>query len=107
MRRSWIIDTPGIKGFGLLDIEKEEVGHYVREIFEVARDCRYSNCIHMNEPGCAVNQAVKAIAIARGFMEAVDVDLICRPSFADIVLEGEEQRTAIRMIVETTPLKKE
>ena len=55
----------------------------------------------------AVNQAVKAIAIARGFMETVDVDLICRPSFADIVLEGEEQRTAIRMIVETTPLKKE
>ena len=55
---SWIIDTPGIKGFGLLDIEKEEVGHYFREIFKVARDCRYSNCIHMNEPGCAVNQAV-------------------------------------------------
>ena len=58
VRRSWIIDTPGIKGFGLLEIEKEEVGHYFREIFEVARDCRYSNCIHMNEPGCAVNQAV-------------------------------------------------
>lgn len=55
---SWIIDTPGIKGFGLLDIEKEEVGHYFREIFKVARDCRYSNCIHMNEPGCAVNQAL-------------------------------------------------
>ena len=58
VQRSWIIDTPGIKGFGLLDIEKEEVGRYFREIFEVARDCRYSNCIHMNEPGCAVNQAV-------------------------------------------------
>ena len=55
---SWVIDTPGIKGFGLLDIEKEEVGHYFREIFEVSRECRYSNCIHMNEPGCAVNQAV-------------------------------------------------
>ena len=55
---SWIIDTPGIKGFGLLDIEKEEVGHYFREIFEISRECRYSNCIHMNEPGCAVNQAV-------------------------------------------------
>ena len=55
---SWIIDTPGIKGFGLLDIEKEEVGHYFREIFEISRDCRYSNCIHMNEPGCAVNRAV-------------------------------------------------
>ena len=55
---SWIIDTPGIKGFGLLDIEKEEVCHYFREIFEISRECRYSNCIHMNEPGCAVNQAV-------------------------------------------------
>ena len=47
---SWIIDTPGIKGFGLLDVEKEEVGHYFREIFEVARDCRYSNCLHTGEP---------------------------------------------------------
>ena len=55
---SWIIDTPGIKGFGLLDIEKEEVGHYFREIFEVARECRYSNCVHTGEPGCAVYQAV-------------------------------------------------
>ena len=55
---SWIIDTPGIEGFGLLDVEKEEVGHYFREIFEVARDCRYSNCLHTGEPGCAVYQAV-------------------------------------------------
>ena len=55
---SWIIDTPGIKGFGLLDVEKEEVGHYFREIFEVARECRYSNCLHTGEPGCAVYQAV-------------------------------------------------
>ena len=55
---SWIIDTPGIKGFGMLDIQKEEVSHYFREIFEISRECRYSNCIHMNEPGCAVNQAV-------------------------------------------------
>jgi ribosome biogenesis GTPase len=55
---SWIIDTPGIKGFGLLDIEKEEVSHYFREIFEVSRQCRYSNCVHTGEPGCAVYQAV-------------------------------------------------
>lgn len=55
---AWIIDTPGIKGFGLLDIEKEEVGHYFREIFEVARECRYSNCLHTGEPGCVVYQAV-------------------------------------------------
>ena len=64
---SWIIDTPGIKGFGLLDIEKEEVGHYFREIFEVARECRYSNCLHTGEPGCAVYQAVAdgKIALSR------------------------------------------
>ena len=55
---SWIIDTPGIKGFGILDMEKEEIGHYFREIFQISRECRYSDCIHMNEPGCAVNQAV-------------------------------------------------
>ena len=57
-KTSWVIDTPGIKGFGLLDVEKEEVGHYFREIFEVSRQCRYSNCVHTGEPGCAVYQAV-------------------------------------------------
>jgi ribosome biogenesis GTPase len=62
--RSWIIDTPGIKGFGLLDVEKEEVGHYFRDIFRVSRDCRYSNCLHTGEPGCAVYQAVAKGEIA-------------------------------------------
>ena len=64
---AWIIDTPGIKGFGLLDIEKEEVGHYFRDIFEISRECRYSNCLHTGEPGCAVYQAVAdgKIAISR------------------------------------------
>ena len=56
--RSWIIDTPGIKGFGMLNVEKEEIGHYFRDIFRVSRDCRYSNCLHTGEPGCAVYQAV-------------------------------------------------
>ena len=65
--RSWIIDTPGIKGFGLLDVEKEEIGHYFRDIFRVSRDCRYSNCQHTGEPGCAVYQAVTngEIALSR------------------------------------------
>ena len=64
---SWIIDTPGIKGFGLLDVEKEEIGHYFRDIFRVSRDCRYSNCQHTGEPGCAVYQAVAQgdIALSR------------------------------------------
>ena len=64
---SWIIDTPGIKGFGLLDVEKEEIGHYFRDIFRVSHDCRYSNCQHTGEPGCAVYQAVAngEIALSR------------------------------------------
>ncbi len=62
--RSWIIDTPGIKGFGLLDVEKEEIGHYFRDIFRVSRDCRYSNCQHTGEPGCAVYDAVAKGEIA-------------------------------------------
>jgi ribosome biogenesis GTPase len=64
---AWIIDTPGIKGFGLLDVEKEEIGHYFRDIFRVSRDCRYSNCQHTGEPGCAVYRAVAngEIALSR------------------------------------------
>lgn len=53
----WVIDTPGIKGFGMIDMQKEEVGHYFREIFQIAQSCRYSDCTHTGEPGCAVYQA--------------------------------------------------
>ena len=62
-----IIDTPGIKGFGTIDFEKEEVSHYFREIFEVGRNCRFGNCTHTHEPGCAVQQALITgdIAISR------------------------------------------
>ena len=62
-----VIDTPGIKGFGTIDFEKEEVSHYFREIFRVSRDCRFSNCTHTNEPGCAVQEAIikGSIAISR------------------------------------------
>ena len=54
-----IIDTPGIKGFGTFDFEREEVGHYFREIFQKAAECKYSNCSHIHEPGCAVLKAVE------------------------------------------------
>lgn len=53
-----IIDTPGVKGFGTIDFERTEVAHYFPEIFKTSRDCRYSNCTHTHEPGCAVRQAV-------------------------------------------------
>ncbi len=55
----YLIDTPGIKGFGTFDMEEEEVGHYFKEIFRYAKDCRYGNCTHTHEPGCAVRKAVE------------------------------------------------
>ena len=60
----WIIDTPGIKGFGSFDMEPEEIGSYFREIFKFSADCRFSNCTHTHEPGCAVRQAVEDHYIA-------------------------------------------
>ncbi len=53
-----IIDTPGIKGFGTIDFQKDEVSHYFREIFAAGRDCRFGNCTHTNEPGCAVQDKI-------------------------------------------------
>jgi len=55
----YIIDTPGIKGFGTFNMEREEVGHYFKEIFRISEDCRFNNCTHTHEPGCAVRQAVE------------------------------------------------
>lgn len=60
----WLIDTPGIKGFGMIDMEPEEISHYFPEIFEFSKDCRFNNCMHFNEPGCAVLQAVEQHFIA-------------------------------------------
>lgn len=55
----YIIDTPGIKGFGTFDMEDEEVGHYFKEIFKFSAGCKYGNCTHRHEPGCAVREAVE------------------------------------------------
>ena len=55
---SFIIDTPGVKGFGTLEFDKYEVGHYFPEIFRESASCRYGNCTHTHEPGCAVLAAV-------------------------------------------------
>ena len=65
--KGWIIDTPGIKGFGTIDFEREEVGHFFPDIFRISHDCRFGNCTHTNEPGCAVQQALITgdIAISR------------------------------------------
>lgn len=54
-----IIDTPGVKGFGTIDFGKYEVSHYFRDIFALSKDCRYGNCLHTVEPGCAVLEALE------------------------------------------------
>lgn len=55
----YIIDTPGIKGFGSFDMDEEEMSHYFKEIFKFSVDCKYGNCTHRHEPGCAVIKAVE------------------------------------------------
>lgn len=56
---SYLIDTPGIRGFGVIDMEKTEISHYFREIFRLLDKCRFFNCTHLHEPGCAVKEAVE------------------------------------------------
>ncbi len=60
----YLIDTPGIKGFGLLDVEEAEASHYFREIFALSEGCRFGNCTHTHEPGCAVLSALDEGTIA-------------------------------------------
>ncbi len=60
----YIIDTPGIRGYGLINIKNDELYHYFKEIFEFSHGCQYSNCTHVHEPGCAVKNAVKEKLIA-------------------------------------------
>jgi ribosome biogenesis GTPase / thiamine phosphate phosphatase len=56
----YIVDTPGIKGFGLVDIPKDELHHHFKEFFALLPNCKYHNCLHMNEPGCAVRAALES-----------------------------------------------
>ena len=59
-----IIDTPGVKAFGTIDFERAEVAHYFPEIFKISSGCRFNNCTHTHEPGCAVLEAVEQGEIA-------------------------------------------
>ena len=74
----YIIDTPGIKGFGLIDIEDKELWHYFPEMMRLAPDCRFYNCTHTHEPHCAVIEAVKngAMAYSRyeSYLKILDED---------------------------------
>lgn len=61
----WIIDTPGVRGFGTIEMTRQEVSHYFPEIFETSRECRYGDCTHTGEPGCAVREALENNLIAQ------------------------------------------
>ncbi len=73
-----IIDTPGVKAFGTIDFEKAQVAHYFPEIFKVSENCRFNNCTHTHEPGCAVLDAVERGDIApsrfASYLSIIDED---------------------------------
>ncbi|MFD2725292.1 ribosome small subunit-dependent GTPase A [Hyunsoonleella rubra] len=73
-----IIDTPGIKGFGVVDMDKEEVGDYFPEIFALKQDCKFNNCLHLHEPKCAVKDALDNDEIAysryRSYVQILEGD---------------------------------
>lgn len=77
----YVIDTPGIRGFGLTMIEKEELYHYFREIFKVSHLCQFHNCTHLHEPGCAVKRAV----------EEEEISLSRYNSYVSILLNKDEK----------------
>ncbi len=56
----FVIDTPGIRGFGVVDMERNEIYHFFPEIFKVSEKCRFYNCLHLDEPGCEVRKAVES-----------------------------------------------
>jgi ribosome biogenesis GTPase len=59
-----IIDTPGVRGFGTVDFKREEIDHYFPELFALSKDCRFGNCTHTHEPGCAVRAALERNEVA-------------------------------------------
>jgi ribosome biogenesis GTPase len=73
-----IIDTPGIKGFGVVDMDKEEVGDYFPEFFALKQNCKFHNCLHVHEPNCAVKTALDADEIAysryRSYLQILEGD---------------------------------
>lgn len=70
---TFIIDTPGIREFGLIDMNKYELGHYFPEIRARLNQCRFNNCLHMNEPGCVVKEAVEIMRFLLPVFVAISV----------------------------------
>ncbi len=77
----FIIDTPGIKGFGLIDIDKNELYHFFPEIFRYSESCKFHNCLHVNEPGCAVKK----------FVDQGEIPLSRYNNYLSILLQDEER----------------
>jgi len=77
-----VIDTPGVKGFGTIDFEKTEVAHYFKEIFAISANCRYNDCTHTHEPGCAVLEAVENHYISQSRYQ----------SYLSILEDGEDDK---------------
>lgn len=73
-----IIDTPGVKGFGIVDMEKEEVANYFPEFFKLKQDCKFNNCLHLKEPGCAVKASLDNDSVAwsryQSYLQIVEGD---------------------------------
>ncbi|MDR2887085.1 MAG: ribosome small subunit-dependent GTPase A [Bacteroidales bacterium] len=72
------IDTPGIRGFGVVDMERNEISHFFPEIFKTSKNCRFGSCLHIDEPGCAVKEALACGAINplryRSYLNIVEAD---------------------------------
>ena len=77
----FVIDTPGIRGFGVVDMDRNEIYHFFREIFKASKGCRFNNCLHLDEPGCAVRSAV----------ENGDIDFLRYRSYLNI-MEGDNRK---------------
>lgn len=81
----YIIDTPGIKAFGMLEMQPWEISHYFPEIFKISSNCQYNNCSHTHEPGCAVKIAVEKNEIAQSrfvsYLGLLEADDKYRPAF--------------------------
>jgi ribosome biogenesis GTPase len=81
----YIIDTPGIKAYGMLEMEPWEISHYFREIFKISSYCQYNNCSHTHEPGCAVKAAVESgeIFLSRyiSYLGLLEEDHKYRPAY--------------------------
>lgn len=81
----YIIDTPGIKAFGMLEMESWEIPHYFTEIFRISSGCQYNNCSHTHEPGCAVKQSVETgeVALSRyiSYLGLLEADQKYRPAW--------------------------